>query len=402
MTDVPPGEPRRLRLWGGLAGFYATAFVALGVYMQFFPVWLRDERDLDKATLSVVLTAQTISRTLAGPLWAQFADRLGRPRAVLLGLAAASALVFCLFAVVHAPLWLWCVSFAFGCLYSPMHPILDALTMHTAQRAGFAYGRVRMVGSLAYLVSIVLVGWWLERTASAVVVWLLVAGLGATAAAGLGLPAVRTAPATERAPMLGLLRSGPFVLLLVASGLIQGSHATYYNLSTLHWTEHGIGKGAAGLLWAEGVLAEIVLFFWARSSVERLRPTTMMMLGGCGAIVRWCIVGSTTSVVVLAATNWLHALSFTCTYLGSLRALERRVPASHRATAQGLLGAANSGVGMVVCGLCGGFAYDRWGGFAFFLMAAFAAAGVGLALVLRRKADHAAAALTSSTTPSPE
>lgn len=390
----------RVGPWGRLAAFYAASFAVLGIYMQFFPVWLRDERGLGKAEVALVLSAQTISRTLAGPLWSQRVDRTGRPRAALWWLSLASLVAFALFGQAQSLVGLWLCAFLFGCLYPPMHPILDTLTLQAAQRAGFAYGRVRMVGSLSFLVVILAAGWWLESAPSSVVLWLLLGGLLLTTTASAALPDVTTPPAAGRAPIVGLLRSGPFVLLLVASGMIQGSHATYYNLSTIHWTEHGIGKGTAGVLWAEGVLAEIVLFFYARNSVERWRPTTLLMVGGLGAAVRWLAIGATTSVPLLLATNWLHALSFTCTYLGALRALERRVAPSQRSTAQGLLGAANSGVGMVVCGLLGGYAYDRWQDLAFFLMAAFALGGVLLAFLLRRRADQAAASEQAANTPS--
>jgi PPP family 3-phenylpropionic acid transporter len=116
-----------------------------------------------------------------------------------------------------------------------------------------------------------------------------------------------------------------------------------------------------------------------------------MAIGGLGAVVRWLIVGATTSVPLLAATNWLHGVSFAATYLGTLRALERRVAPHQRATAQGLLGAANSGIGMVVCGLVGGFLYERFGGLGFSTMALFAGAGVAGTWWLRRAADRAAA-----------
>lgn len=402
MTGEPSASRDSLRQWGGLATFYAASFAVLAVYMQFFPLWLHDERGLGKAEVALVLSAQTIARTFAGPLWSLRVDRTGRPRTVLLWLAALSLLVFAAFSLAPSLLWLWLCSFAFGCCYPPMHPILDALALQTAQRAGFAYGRVRLVGSVAFLLVILAVGTVLETAPTTIVLWLLVAGLGLTAVAGLGLPRLETPIAEARSPLRGLLRTRPFVLLLIASGLIQGSHATYYNLSTLHWTEHGIGKGIAGVLWAEGVLAEIVLFYFARGSVERWRPTTLLAIGGLGAALRWCIVGATTSVPVLLAANWLHAASFACTYLGSLRALERRVAPAERTSAQGLLGAANSGIGMVVCGLLGGYVYERWAGLAFFLMAAFALFGAGLAWILRRQADQAANVLTSSTASKPE
>jgi len=115
-----------------------------------------------------------------------------------------------------------------------------------------------------------------------------------------------------------------------------------------------------------------------------MRPTTLLLLGGSGAVVRWLVIGSTTSLPWLFATNWLHAISFAATYLGAIGAVERRVPVEQRATAQGILGAAQAGGGMVFCGLIGGFAFERYQGHAFYFMAGFAAVGVMLAMWLRR------------------
>lgn len=394
----PPGAGNALRCWLGFAGFYAASFAVLGVYMQFFPVWLRGEGRLGEHEVALVLAAQTIARTIAGPLWAQQVDRRRDARVVLVLLSFASVGGFALFGVSSALWWAWLAAFVFGCLYSPMYPITDAAAMQVATAGGFGFGRLRMVGSLAYLLVVLAAGAVLDRTGIGAVYPALLVGVAAMALASLGLPRGCGAVAEPAAatPWWALLRSGRVVLLLVAAAAIQGSHATFYNFSTLHWTDHGVSKTVAGALWAEGILAEIVLLFFARQTVDRLRPTTLLMVGGTAAAVRWIVVGTTTSVPALAATGWLHALSFAATYLGSMRALERRVPAHQRATAQGLLGAATSGVGMVVCGLIGGFAYRRWEGLAFLTMAGFAALGVVLAWVLRRQADSAQTAPTSS------
>jgi PPP family 3-phenylpropionic acid transporter len=392
-----------LRPWLGLAAFYSASFAVLAVYMQFFPVWLHRERGLTEAQIAVVLSAQTLARTVAGPLWSHGVDRTGRPRAFLRGLALASVAAFALFGGTASLPLLWCAAFLFGAVYSPMHPILDALAIEEGARRGFAFGRVRLVGSVSFLVVVLLAGWWLERAGEAAVFCILLVCLAATAVAGVLLPAGQRAlaPASPPTRWWSLLGSGPFVLLLVAASLIQGSHALYYNLSTVHWNAHGIDTTAAAVLWAEGVLAEIVVFFVARGSVERLRPTTVLVIGGLAAVGRWIVLASTTSFAALLAANWLHGLSFGATYLGALRALDRRVPAHQRATAQGLLGAASSGVGMVLGALLGGFGYERWGGRAFLTMAALALAGVLLAWLLRQKAQRHQPPQTSSTNAKP-
>lgn len=375
-----------VRAWLGLACFYTASFAALAVYMQFFPVWLHDARGLNPGQVANVLACLTVARTLAGPLWAQQVDRCGRPRLVLASLSLLSLLAFACYGLFGSPLLLGVASFLYGCCYPPLHPVLDAFASENARVHGFSFGRVRMVGSLSFLVVVLAAGAWLQRHGSEFVYPLLVVMLIALVLAAFALPSGRRTPAaaSEPAPMRELLRSRPFVLLLVAGGIIQGSHAPYYNLSTLHWEQHGLGKDVAGAIWAEGVLAEIVLFWFARGATERLRPTTLMALGGLAGLLRWTVVGLSVQPTVLFATSWLHAVSFGCTYLGTLRALDRRVPVHQRSTAQGLLGAATSGVGMVICGLLGGWLYDRCGGGAFLAMAGLAGVGGLLSLRLRQ------------------
>ena len=404
MTSSSGPAPSALRCWLGLAGFYATTFATLGAYMVFFPGWLKSAGEFSADELSVVLAAQTIARTGFGPFWAHRVDRAGGPRGILVALAFASVAAFALFGVRAGMGFAFVAAFLFGSVYSPMFPIVDGAAMQAASERGFAYGRLRLCGSVSYLVIVVGLGQCLDRFGHGIVFPVLLATMAAMAVSSLALARapVRPVAERERAPWWQPLRSRPFVLLLLATAAIQGSHATFYNLSTIHWLDHGISKTWASVLWAEGILAEIVLFAFARETVDRLRPTTLLLVGGGAAVVRWCVVAVTTSVPLLLATNWLHALSFGCTYLGALRALERRVPAHQRSTAQGLLGAANSGLGMVVCGVLGGVLYERWEGRAFFTMAAFAALGAGLAFQLRRMADQPRIATSSAASPKPE
>lgn len=388
-----PAAGSRRQSWRGLAASYSSDFAALGVFLQFLPAWLSEVQGFGKGQIAVILSAQTIARTLAGPLWCQWLDRCGDARRVLTVMAAGSFAACAMFAWALSVTSAWFVAFAFGCLYPPMHAVLDATAVRESERHGYSFSRLRAVGSAAFLVAILAVGAWIERFGDVgdVYVVLLVL-LAATTLAARWAPRSSRAlrASSERLPTWWRLLGSPPVLgVLLCSALIQGSHATYYQLSTVHWSEHGLSKSTAAVLWAEGVLAEILLLCFARRALEQLRPTTLLALGGVGAAARWIVVGATTSVPVLLAVNWLHGLSFAVTYVGAIRAVERRVPESQRATAQGVLGAATSGVGMVLCGLSGGFAFEAFGARAYYLMAAFAAAGVAVATWLRRAQDVA-------------
>ena len=54
-----------------------------------------------------------------------------------------------------------------------------------------------------------------------------------------------------------LLRSRPFLLFMVATGLCQASHAVLYSFGTLTWRAAGLSDLTISLLWGESVAVEL-------------------------------------------------------------------------------------------------------------------------------------------------
>ena len=70
------------------------------------------------------------------------------------------------------------------------------------------------------------------------------------------------------------LRQPAFLAIAAAASLIQASHAVYYGFSTLDWTAKGFDGVTIGVLWALGVVAEIVLFAFAGRLPRSIGPVT--------------------------------------------------------------------------------------------------------------------------------
>jgi PPP family 3-phenylpropionic acid transporter len=87
-------------------------------------------------------------------------------------------------------------------------------------------------------------------------------------------------------------------------------------------------------------------------------------------------------VGLIAATNWLHALSFGATHLAAIGYLQRHVPHHRSATAQSLLSALTTGVAMATMTALSGELYGRIGADVFWAMAAVALLGGVLAFTL--------------------
>ena len=124
-----------------------------------------------------------------------------------------------------------------------------------------------------------------DRIAAQNLIWIIAgsAAIGALASLALRpLDDTRTVrPGTGSAN--ALLRDGGFIAVIVASALIQGSHAAYYIFASIAWQQAGYDGLTIAVLWVLGVIAEIVLF--ALSPRFTLQPS---MLGdrGAGAAAR--------------------------------------------------------------------------------------------------------------------
>jgi PPP family 3-phenylpropionic acid transporter len=166
--------------------------------------------------------------------------------------------------------------------------------------------------------------------------------------------------------------------------MVQASHAAYYGFATLHWRAAGLSDGAIGALWAEGVVAEIVLFAFSGAIAKRFGPARLLLIGAAAGVVRWGVLGWTADLAVVAAVQWLHALTFAATHLGAMHFLVRAIPREHSATAQTLYAALGVGVLMGVAMIISGEIYGALAGAAFYAMAVMSALGGLASIVLAR------------------
>jgi len=368
-----------------IALFYAAIFLVIGVHVPFWPVWLAS-RGLGPGEIGLVLSAATWIRALAPPFIAQFADQRGERKWLMVALAAATWLAFLLYPLAFGFWPILAVTILTAICFSAVLPLGENLAMLNARDHGFDYGRVRLWGSITFIVAAAGAGRLLVGRNEDLILWLILATLALTIAATAGLPGAPAPPTTRtrRSPILGLLSNRVFVIFLIAVGLIQASHAAYYGFATIHWRAAGLSDAVIGALWAEGVVAEIVLFAFSGAVVRRLGPTRLMLLGAAAGIVRWGILGSAVDLAVIAAVQWLHAFTFAATHLGAMHFLARAVPREHSATAQTLYAALGVGVLMGLAMIVSGEIYGAFAGAAFHVMAVMSLLGGLAGLTLAR------------------
>jgi len=365
--------------------YYAAIFLAVGIHLPFWPAWLKF-RGLDAAEISLILSVGVWIRAFANPFIAHFADRSGAHKKIIMISAGGGVITYALFGIADGFWMLFVVNVAASAMFMALIPLGENLASRASVEHGFDYGRVRLWGSITFILAAYAGGWVVEETGDAAILWMIVAAMIAAFIAGFGLPERPTRdPATVpdvRFPAFALLRQKRFLVFIAAVSLLQSSHAVLYVFGTIHWRDAGIADDVIGALWAEGVIAEIILFAFSGAVVARVSPIRLMYISAAAGVVRWAILANTTDLTTLFATQWLHGLTFGAAHLAAMHHMLRTVPERMSASAQGLYSGFAIGLVMGLMMLVTGWLYAGYGGEAFYAMTLLSAAGGAVALWL--------------------
>jgi len=378
-----PAPPPESRFALRLAVFYAALFLAFGVQLPFFPLWL-GAKGLDASLIGLVLSMPMVVRVIAIPLASHQADRRAALRATLVAATAATAAAYAVVGLMEGPLPIVLACAVAAAVYAPVMSLTDAYALRGLAAEGRAYGPVRLWGSAAFLLGMLGAGVAIDLMPARALIWLIVAGAALNALVALALaplPAAKAAPPPRAAAPL--LRQPLFLAVLMSAAAIQGSHAVYYGFSALEWTAAGFGGKTVAALWALGVIAEIALFAAQARLPRAVTPARLLLAGAAGGLLRWGVMALDPAAALLPALQLLHAASFGCTHLGALAFLARIAPAGHAARAQGYLSIA---LGLASAGAMSlsGALYAAYGAGAYAAMALMAAVGGAGALVAQR------------------
>ncbi|HQT78514.1 MAG TPA: MFS transporter [Rhodopila sp.] len=382
-------EPNRAAPSGSLwrfVGLYAALFLAFGVASPFLAAFLHG-KGLLPAGIGLVLAAGTAVRLGAGPLFGRIADRFGAPRPVLVGcVAGAGIIAFCYLPAIG--LWpLLLVGVAQAAVLAPTTAIADALTLAAVNvERRLEYGWVRAAGSGAFIVGTILAGQAVGRFGLNAIIWLNGTLLGLAAGAGALVPDRLGRPASAQprdGRFTALFRLPGFTRMMLVAALIQGSHAFHDGFVVVHWRSVGIGDGTIGVLWSEAVAAEVLVFLLLGPALlNRLGAGGASVLAAIAGILRWGVLGETTSVVASALVEPLHGLTFALQHLACMRLIGAVVPPSMAASAQTFYGSVAVGATTAAMLLGSGLIYGQIGASGFWVMAGFCAAAIPLALSL--------------------
>ncbi|EOI3556693.1 3-phenylpropionate MFS transporter [Cronobacter dublinensis] len=354
-----------------LALSYFTYFFSYGIFLPFWSVWLAGV-GVAPETIGLLLGSGLVARFLGSLL---LAPRVKDPSRLVfaLRLLATLTLLFALgFWFGHQTAWLFVILVGFNLFFSPLVPLTDALAATWQRQITMDYGRVRLWGSLAFVIGSALTGKLVSSYDYRAILALLSLGVASMLIGMMLKPSVMPqgeARHNEAAgwPVWRKLVSENWRFLACVS-LLQGAHAAYYGFSAIYWQGQGYSASVVGYLWSLGVVAEIVIFALSKKLFSRFGARDLLLLSGVLGIIRWGLMGWTTALPWLIVAQILHCGSFSICHLAAMRYIAAR-EGSEVIRLQSVYSAVAMGGGIAVMTVFAGFLYQHLAGGVFWVMA---------------------------------
>jgi PPP family 3-phenylpropionic acid transporter len=364
--------------------FYFSYYAALGAFTPYIGRWV-DSLGHGGYVVGAMLGLWYGSRVLAPPAWSAWLQGRDRPGHWFVLACALTLLSFAGFTQVRDALALFAVMALFGLAYNAVMPQFEAMTLAALGSRSADYGRIRVWGSVGFLVVASTYGWLLDRVGDAAYPWLALPLFAAMLATAWPHRRDRPPEHLESASDAGHLWKRPGVrrFLLVAL-LMQVGFGAFYVFYTLHLQAQGHSGLAIGLLWGAGVLVEIALFWQAPALIARFGAPALLSFCLAVTVLRWIATALFADhLPAMFAAQALHAFSFAIFHACCMRMMSGYFPGRRAAAGQSLLYGFSSGVGGVVGAALAAWCWDLGGGRAAFLAAALVTAAAWGVYALR-------------------
>lgn len=345
-----------IRTYFFLSQFYFWFFALVGGMAPYWGLYL-DSQGYSHLEIGQLMSILMVTKVLAPNFWSWLGDRSQCRRRLVRWGAFLGGACFLLFFLGSGFWWFAFTMMAFSFFWNAILPQFEVITLHNLAPHKSRYSRVRLWGSIGFIVSVFLLGALFDRVSLNFLPLCLFFILCAIWISSL---APFSEPKSERAHSFSglwtILKKSETCAFFGINFLLQVSHGAYYTFFSLYLEQFGFSNSRIGVLWAEGVIAEVVVFLVMHRLLERFGIRRLTMCALAITALRWQVTAMQGSEFwVMAFVQLAHAASFGIMHSVAIQYVHETFSGVHEGQGQALYSAASFGaggaVGAILCGL---------------------------------------------------
>ena len=360
--EVVGSAAHRVPYWR-LSGYYFFYFAFIGAFSPYFSLYLAT-LNFSAWDIGLLMSQMQLMRLFGPNLWGWLADRFGQRTRIVVLAGAVSLAGFSAFFWVDRLAGMLVAMAILAFFWSAALPLIETLTFDHLRAGEGEYSRIRLWGSVGFIVAVMAAGSALDVLPSNGILsicWGILLGILLLA---MTLPeAPRPKVAEASASIRAVLTQTRVRALLAACFAMSAAHGAFYVFYSVHLADHGYSKTEIGLLWSLGVLAEIVIFMLMTRLNRRFSLRVILLASFWAAVLRFVLIGwAADSIALMTFAQLLHGLTFGAYHAAAIAAVNRWFIHGTQGRGQALYSSLSFGAGGLFGGLLAGALWESIGG----------------------------------------
>lgn len=347
-----------------LSSFYFSYYFFVGLFVPYWGIYLTS-LSFSALQIGALLSLFQISRIFAPNILGWIADRSGE---YIKWIKISSFFGFILFIGIfwaNSFLSIFLIMMAMSIFTSSTLPLAESLTLAhlKANKADSKYSHIRLWGSIGFIVAAILLGIMIDSIGEKSLIYALLLTQLVIFLLAFILPTKKVIflPKKKRS-IWPILKKREVVVLLLSCALMVSSHGLLYNFYSIFLEQQGYSGTTIGLLWAVGVIFEIIIFLLMPRILNKFTLKAVLLISLGFAVIRFFLIGAyVDSMILLFIAQVMHAATFGSFHVASIQLIAHFFYNEHQARGQSLYNSITYGVGGAIGGLGGGYMIEYSG-----------------------------------------
>jgi PPP family 3-phenylpropionic acid transporter len=358
---------------------YFLYFGVMGIFLPYFNLYCY-HIDFTGFQIGVLSAIRSVALILTPLIWGAMADRfrIRRPIFILCSFVSTTIWAFYLYTTDFWAMLI--ITVFYGIFYSPIISFLEAFTMDVLGTRKKSYGRVRGWGSIAFIITVIVLGKIIDLYSIEIILILIFFGSLAQALISIKIPDIQIKKQTSFSSNAKALLKRRVIVFLFCAFLMLVSHGTYYGFYSIHLENLGFGKTFIGISWALASIAEIIVMIKSDSLFKHFSIDNVLFFSFMVAVFRWLALGFATSAAVILFLQTFHAVTYAMFHVSSILYIDSLTPDEAKTLGQSVNNAVTYGLGLMVGFFINGYLFETLGTFTLFMISSLIALSGGLIL----------------------